>query len=126
MFEPLVPFQQGDEKPELLFCRASGADGRGYYSADGLVVLQGSTGRRESVPSLQGTPGGRRRDRLVESGVLKVEGDRVVLTKDHIFDSPSAAAAALAGRSINGWVEWKNAAGQTLHELKGVPATAME
>ncbi|WP_238947643.1 GIY-YIG nuclease family protein [Caldimonas brevitalea] len=126
LFEPLVPLQQGDEQPEMLFCRASGADGRGYYTQDGLVVLQGSTGRRENVPSMEGTSAGRRRERLIESGVLRVEGDRVVLTKDHIFDAPSAAAVALTGRSADGWSEWKNAAGKTLRELKGAPATTVE
>jgi len=121
LFEPVVRVeqQQGD-KPELLFCKGSTADGRGYYTEEGFVVLAGSTGRRENVASIQKTGEGRFRDRLIESGVLRVEGDRVVVTKDHLFGSPSMAALALTGRTANGWNEWKNAAGKTLNELKRV------
>ena len=108
------------ESAEEFFCRANGANGRGLYTSEGFVLLKGSTGRRENVPSIQGTSIERFRERLIESGVLRVEGDRVVVTKDHVFGSPSMAAVALLGRTANGWVEWKNAAGQTLHEVKRV------
>lgn len=37
-----------------------------------------------------------------------------VLRKDHAFDTPSAAAAYVLGRSANGWQEWKNKEGQSL------------
>ena len=119
LFDPVVrgADQSGDE-PELLFCKGSTADGRGYYTEEGFVVLAESTGRRESVASIRDTADGRFRERLIESGVLRVNGDRVVLTKDHLFGSPSMAAMSLTGRSANGWVEWKNAQGKTLHELK--------
>ena len=58
------------------------------------------------------------RDRLVDSGVLVAEGDRLVFSKDHLFNSPSLAALSLLGRTANGWHEWKNADGKTLHDLK--------
>ena len=58
------------------------------------------------------------RQSLLDSGVMEVMGDRVVFTKDHLFRSPSGAAIVLMGRSANGWVDWKNAAGQTLDSLK--------
>ena len=111
------------ESAEVFFCRANGADGRGLYTPEGFVVLKGSTGRRESVPSLHGTVYEHVRERLIESGVLRVEGDRVVMTRDYVFGSPSRAALVLLGRSANGWREWKNAAGKTLHEVKRVGMT---
>ena len=117
VFEALTKLKERGATEEF-FCRSSGADGRGLYTADGFVLLKGSSGRRESVPSLAGTPEARFREQLIESGVFNVEGDRVVATKDHLFGSPSRAALAILGRSTNGWVEWKNAAGQTLHEVK--------
>jgi hypothetical protein len=42
---------------------------------------------------------------------------RLVFPKDHLFKSPSGVAIALLGRTANGWREWKNPHGQTLHEL---------
>lgn len=118
LFEPVVPVTPKGDEPELMFCKGSSADGRGYYTEEGFVVLQGSTGRRESVASVQKSGEGRYRERLIESGILRIEGDRVVVVKDHLFGSPSMAALALTGRTANGWQEWKNAAGKTLHELK--------
>ena len=111
------------ESAEVFFCRANGADGRGLYTPEGFVVLKGSTGRRESVPSLHGTVYEHVRERLIESGVLRVEGDRVVMTRDYVFGSPSRAAVVLLGRSANGWREWKNAAGKTLNKVKRVGMT---
>ncbi|MHB8345993.1 MAG: DUF4357 domain-containing protein [Acidiferrobacterales bacterium] len=84
--------------------------------------MKGSTGRRENVPSVVGTRDEHFREQLIASGVLRAEGDRVVVTKDHVFGSPSAAALALLGRRASGWVEWKNAAGQTLRDVKRVIA----
>ncbi|WP_255306983.1 DUF4357 domain-containing protein [Paraliobacillus sp. PM-2] len=37
---------------------------------------------------------------------------------DYIFNSPSAADAAVLGRRANGWREWKDEEGRTLNELK--------
>jgi len=118
LFEPIVRLEPTGEKPELLFYRSSGCDGRGYYTEEGFVVLAGSVGRRESVPSIKGTADERFREQLIESGVFRVEGDKIVATKDHIFRSPSMAGVAIVGRTTNGWQEWKNAAGRTLHQLK--------
>jgi hypothetical protein len=49
---------------------------------------------------------------------MRVQGDNVVFEKDHLFGSPSMAALSLAGRSINGWLEWKSKDGKTLQALK--------
>ena len=111
------------ESAEEFFCRANGAEGRGLYTPEGFVLLKGSTGRREDAPSIQGTSLARWRGQLIASGVFRVEGERVVATKDYVFASPSGAAGALLGRTANGWVEWKNAAGQTLHDVKRVGIT---
>ena len=104
------------EQAETFFCRRNGADGRGLYTSEGFVLLAGSSGPRESKT----TEIARIRERLGQGGVLEVTQDRIVITRDHAFGSPSGAAAALLGRSANGWVEWKNAAGRTLHEVKRV------
>lgn len=47
-----------------------------------------------------------------------VDGDVLVFTRDHLFRTPSGAAIALLGRTVNGWVEWKSKDGHTLDALK--------
>jgi predicted GIY-YIG superfamily endonuclease len=106
---------------EILYCKASGADGRGLYTPEGFVVLTGSIGRKANVPSIVGTSDERFRNKLLESGVMYADGEKVVFPKDHLFGSPSMAAIALTGRNANGWLEWRSKDGTTLDELKRQP-----
>ena len=99
---------------EIFYCKASGADGRGLYTPEGFVVLKGSTGRKANVPSIVGTGAERFRIKLLESGVMREDGDKLIFPKDHLFGSPSMAAIAVTGRSANGWVEWKSKDGKSL------------
>jgi len=115
IFDPVAKSAKPDE---FFYCKASGADGRGIYTEEGFVVLKGSVGRKENVPSIIGTSDEKLRNRLLETGVVRVEAEAVVFEKDHLFRSPSMAALSLAGRSCNGWLEWKNKDGKTLDALK--------
>lgn len=108
---------------ELFFCTAGGANARGEYTAEGFVVLKGSTGRLENVPSIAGTSDERFRQKLLDVGVMAAEGDKVVFTKDHLFRSPSMAAVAILGRTANGWETWKASDGRTLHQVMRQPAS---
>jgi hypothetical protein len=103
---------------EVFYCKASGADARGLYTEEGFVVLKGSTGRRTDVPSLKDTAGGRLRQRLLDTKVTAVEGDRIVFQRDHLFRSPSMAALSVMGRTSNGWIDWRNKDGVTLNDRK--------
>jgi predicted GIY-YIG superfamily endonuclease len=120
LFDPLATATEAENPAELFFCRSPGAgvDGRGVVTPEGFVVLAGSVGRLESVPSI-GDVGERFRQRLIENGVMRLEGQSsLVFSKDYLFSSPSAAALALLARRANGWREWKNAQGLTLSEVK--------
>lgn len=44
---------------------------------------------------------------LIRSGVLAPRGDQCVFTRDYVFNSPSAAAAVIYGRSANGPYSWR-------------------
>jgi predicted GIY-YIG superfamily endonuclease len=103
---------------EIFYCKASGAEGRGLYTPEGFVVLKGSVGRRANVPSIVGTSDERFRNKLLDSGVMRPDGEKVVFEKDHLFRSPSMAAIALLGTNANGWIVWKNNNGTTLDALK--------
>lgn len=118
LFDPVAKPSEVSPEQEIFFCRASGANGRGLYTQEGFVVLKGSVGRKENVPSIVGTPGERLRERLVESAVMRVEGSTVVFERDHLFRSPSMAALALMGRTCNGWIDWKTEDGRTLDAVK--------
>lgn len=118
IFEPLTNTPTAKGEAELFYCKSSGADGVGEYTTEGFVVLKGSRGRLENVASIQGKANERFREKLLDEGILTPNGGGVVLTRDYLFSSPSMAAVALQGRSANGWVEWKDAKGRTLDEVK--------
>jgi hypothetical protein len=118
IFEPLTNAATSKGDKELFYCKGSGADGVGEYTTEGFVVLKGSRGRADIVPSIQGTSNERFRNQLSTDGTVALEGGVLVFTRDHLFSSPSMAAMAVMGRSANGWVEWKTAQGQTLDEVK--------
>jgi len=105
IFDPVVSPEARPEEREVFYCKASDADGRGLYTSDGFVVLQGSSGRKEVVPSFVETTHMSARQALIDAGVMVEQGDRVVFTKDHLFRSPSGAAIILMGRTANGWVD---------------------
>lgn len=119
LFDPVAkPAATTSNTDELFYCKAAGSNGRGLYTQEGFVVLKGSVGRRENVPSYIDTGGHRMRMRLIESAVMREHGETVIFEKDHLFRSPSMAAQALLGRTANGWVEWKTSDGKTLDVVK--------
>lgn len=118
IFEPLTNAPTARGERELFYCKGSGADGVGEYTTEGFVVLKGSRGRIENVASIQGFSQGRFREKLVTEGILVESNGMYIFSKDYLFSSPSMAALAVMGRSANGWIEWKNANGKTLDELK--------
>lgn len=114
LFEPVAkPAGQA----ELFYVRGKNAEGTGELVEDGFVVRQGSRARIEIVESARELLA-RPRQLLLDAGVLTEEDGQYVFTQDYLFASPSAAAAAVLGRTANGWVEWKTADGRTLHESR--------
>ena len=122
LFEP-VAATAASADAEVFYCTAGGINGRGLYTPEGFVVLKGSSGKRENVPTFSGS-NQRFRRKLLDDGVMHEEGDTVVFAKDHLFGSPSMAAMALLGRTSNGWREWKSKNGATLDQLKRQEPTA--
>ncbi|MFT4195595.1 GIY-YIG nuclease family protein [Ottowia sp.] len=120
IFEPVVQTTKTAGPDELFYCKTANGDvsGKGIYTQEGFVVLASSRGRKDNVPSIAGTSDAAFRQKLIDSGVMKEEGDQVVFVKDHLFRSPSTAAVALFGRTANGWIEWKNQQGDTLDAVK--------
>ena len=123
VFDPVGTSPGSSNDSEVFLLSTSGVNGRGLYTPEGFVVLKGSVGRKENVPTF--SPSNQRfRAKLVDGGVILEEGTSVVFQKDHLFGSPSMAAIALLGRTANGWKEWKSKDGKTLDELKRSGAEA--
>ena len=95
------------------------AEATGTLTDDGFVVKAGAIARKEVVPSAidSVTPV---RQRLLSDGILEDHNGQLRFTQDCTFDSPSGAAAAVLGRTSNGWIEWKQSDGRTLSEVKRV------
>lgn len=91
------------------------ADGRGIYLDDGFLVNAGSIARREVTPS--GKSVSTVHQRLVDEGTLEEHQGRFRFTPDYKFETPSGAAAAVLGRTANGWISWKRPDGRTLSEV---------
>ena len=86
---------------------------RANYDATGMFDGSGVTVKKGSILSLEVTTdridAGQREEAITPAGILK---------EDTYFDSPSAAAVFVCGRSANGWVEWKDASGKMLQEYR--------
>lgn len=100
------PIVSGAGDAPVFAFSTSGASARARETADGFVVLAGSTARAETSATFQA---GYKtlRDHLVADGSLVVSGEEMTFASDVIFASPSAAAAIVAGRSASGPIEWK-------------------
>jgi len=76
LFVPLVKKADEHNEEELFFCTGSEADGRGMYTQEGFVVLKGSSGRVENVPSMKTWSLDKSRQKLLDVVVLLEEGGR--------------------------------------------------
>lgn len=97
----------------------SGPDARaeGEDQPGGFLVFAGSLARKNETPTLQLLTRDLRR-RLIKEGRLVAEGQSLRLTHDHLFSSPSTAAACFLARSANGRTEWKDSEGRTLRDIQ--------
>ena len=93
---------------------ARGASGTGVSVSDGLAVPKGSVVADPVSASISPSIV-KLRNKLIAQNVID---DSHVFTKDHIFTSPSLAAAMVMGRNANGRIEWKTKNGKTLKDLE--------
>lgn len=104
-------------KKDLFYCASKDADAIGELTDDGFVVYKGSKANLYVTQTARGWVKNLRTS-LTAKGTMKAENEILVFQDDHIFKSPSAAAAVVLGRSANGWTSWKDKDGKTLDELK--------
>jgi len=102
---------------EIIVCKGKKAYSQGEYTEDGLVVFKGGKCNLLESKTAGTWVTGMRTD-LKDKGVLIERNDVLEFTTDHVFSSPSAAAAVVLARRANGWMEWKYKNGKTLDEVK--------
>lgn len=116
LFDTLEESSVGQQnEPTCFFINAArGAAAKGLVVADGFAVLKGATIASPVVPSMAESLR-RLRDSLLEKGIVDADFHFV---KDHIFTSPSLAAAIVLGRNANGRTEWKTAENKALRDVE--------
>jgi len=103
---------------DMLYCKGKKANATGEYTEDGLIVFAGSLSNRVDAKASHAYLMAKRQQLLIE-GILEIVDDETLrFTKDHIFPSPSQAAAVVLARNANGWTEWKYPDGRTLDQVK--------
>lgn len=114
--EPRAGASGMSEQP-LLVLSGKVAEGKGRDLPEGFVVYTGASARRASVSSISAYIEALRKELLAE-GVLRDDGENLLLTQDYLFSSPSTAAGVLLGRCSNGRVEWHDGQGRTLKDIQ--------
>lgn len=99
------------------FISSKGISAKGIETAEGFVVLAGSTVVQTEVPSCHGYLIELRKD-LIKNGVLIQSKAGFEFTQDYVFASPSTAAGVIQGRASNGRVDWKTEHGLTLKQVQ--------
>jgi len=105
------------KKEDILICKGKDAYAEGEYSEDGLIVFKGSKCNLKESKTAGSWVIGMRKN-LIDQDILKLDNNGYIFESDHIFNSPSAAAATVLARRANGWIEWKYKNGKTLDDVK--------
>ncbi|MYH71129.1 MAG: DUF4357 domain-containing protein, partial [Acidimicrobiia bacterium] len=126
MADQVEPMQGGPDHdpngPTFTFRRGE-VMARGQKVSNGFLVFAGSHGPVKESPSFEASPYKEERDRLIEEGIMEIDADRVVLTRNHLFSSPTAGAAVVGGYPTNKLPRWKGEDGKTLRDYMNNPAS---
>ena len=103
-----------DNSMNFSITTTKGVKANGLLVADGFVVLAGSIVTNSTVPSM--SPNLKKlRDNLFTKEIINKDN---VFNQDHIFTSPSLAAATVLGRNANGRTEWKTQDQKSIQDLE--------
>jgi hypothetical protein len=118
LFQPALSTGGANEEDDDLIFEVKRHDivGRGQYTNEGFVVLQGSQFHESTTKSLSvGLE--KKRQSLIDDGILIKKENYYELIENFLFSSPSYAAACVTGRSSNGWTAWVRSDGKTLSDI---------
>lgn len=116
-YEIFKTIEQSVPNDDLYHLKGKGFDATAKrLDNGGMIVLAGSLASVQESNSFGGWAKAAR-EQFLQDGTLKPEDEQSYrFTKDAVFRRPSAAAATVASRSINGWTAWKDSSGNTLDQ----------
>ena len=88
-----------------------------FITDQGFVVKKGSQGKKTLSKSCTETYR-KLRAKLIDTEIMKVDGEFYVFLEDTVFSSPSAASNMVLGRNSNGYTEWVTDKGVTLRKME--------
>jgi len=107
-------FEVSQPKAEHLFyTKARNCDAKGFYNSNGFTVLKGSTIAKSAVPSFKWEE---KREGMLQE-YAAIEDNKLTMTSNLTFPSPSTASSFCLGRPSNGWTDWKDKEGNTLDSV---------
>ena len=111
----LLPKPKPTATTPYFYCKASGADAKGFVTDSGFTVLKGSKTTESTVASFAraGVRYFQLRGELETNGTIR----KHVFARDCEFASPSAASSVVCGRMSNGMADWRDSVGNALREI---------
>lgn len=97
----------------LFYSNNRDCEAKGFYHEGGFTVMKGSIISKDTTPSFTWKE---KRARLIKE-LATIKDDKLILSIDQTFSTPSSASDFCLGRSSNGWTIWKDKKGQTLDEV---------
>ena len=94
-------------------------DVRQEIMMSGRFIVFANSQMKKTVKSLEDKYKhiGKKREEIIESGILEEQEQFYVFRKNYAFSSPSLAASVLLGINVNGQVFWRDCRGRTFREL---------
>jgi hypothetical protein len=97
--------------------KRKGVTASGHLTDEGLIVLCGSQVTTNAQSSLSDGYS-MLRQKLIDTGVLELNGNIYIFTKEYLFRSPSAAASINCGHACTGRDYWHDENGKTLNQIE--------
>ncbi len=117
-FEAAEPVLTNPEHRTLYYYKGIIWDAIGFETENGFAVRKDSLARKQHFDKMEKHHPGylKLRKALIKEGILQPHTDGLRFTQDHIFNSPSAAAAVCAGRGASGPEVWEDKDGISLKQ----------
>jgi len=121
-FETCLPKELADTQPTTthdneFFLNVKGLNAKSLITDEGIVVLAGSDVSTILKDSLS-TGYKKLREQLIATRTITDVNGKFQFSKNHLFTSPSQAAAIIVGYAINGRNAWQNSDGKTIKEIE--------
>lgn len=109
--------QETGKSKDTYFIQSKGLKATGIYTAEGMILLEGSQVAKKETPSIGNALHNLRAEKIQEQAITD-KGDYFDVQQKITFSSLSTMAGFIMGRRANGWIAWKNSDGKTIDEIE--------